>query len=333
MNKYLLLYVFILSTISKSISQCCSPGNPAGGIGTQGVMEKKAGQVMLFYKGGYSDTYYGGQIGGNKPITNDPGWIPAVKNANYNFAGLNFRFGVSNRLTIESDLGYFINKTQNYNDGILPSQFKGWGLTDLAFQLKLLVLKKREWEITPAAGIKIPIGPTEMKGKDGTTIPLVLQPTTGAFAYTGGLLIYKGFPEKHLRFFLEGKFEYPTLTKITGIDYKYGNSYFASFIATYSFAKKWVAIIQVRNENRERDIKYENPTRIIYSTGSHKIFIVPQINYSINDDWNILLLADVPIYQYYYGKQLGTKFAIGISIFKKFNIKQKPSDKTEVVNP
>ena len=313
---------FILST-AKSIAQCCSPGNPAGGIGTQGVMEKNEGKISFFYKAGYSDTYFGGSIGGAKPVGYDPSWIPAVKNANYNFAGINFRFGITNRLTVENDIGYFINKTQNYNSGIIPEQLKGYGLTDLALQMKFLIIKKREWEITPAAGIKIPVGPTEQKGKDGTIIPIDLQPTTGAFAYTVGLLIYKGFPHKHFRFFLEGKIESPQLTKVTSIDYRYGNSYFTSFIATYSFAAKWIAIVQVRNENRDRDIKYENPARVIYSTGSHKIFLVPQINYSLGNDWNILFLADIPVYQYYYGKQLGTKFAFGISVSKKISIKQK----------
>lgn len=318
--KYLAFSILTVGGLfNKCYTQCCSPGNPAGGIGPQGVMEKKLARVALLYKGGYSNTYYGGNIGGSKPISaDDPSFIPAVKNANYNFVGLNFRFGITDKLTIENDFGYFINKTQNYISGILPQKLKGYGLTDLGTQLKLQVLKKSEWEIVPGIGIKVPVGPTEQLAEDGTIMPLELQPTTGAFYYTASLLLYKGFPEKHLRFFLDLKSELSTVTKVSQIDYKYGNAFFFSLYTSYSFPKTTI-LIQIRSENRTQDIKYENPSRIIYSTGSSKVFFVPQINYKLNAKWDVMAFADFPVYQYYKGKQLASLFAAGISIFRLIN--------------
>lgn len=308
-------------------AQCCSPGNPAGGIGATSVMEKNNLRLFSLYKYGYSDTYYGGNIGGSKPVTNDPNWVSAVKNANYNFLGISFLYGISNKITLESDLGYFINKTQNYIDGILPSQHKGYGLTDLRIATKLLLFKRNNWEIIPSAGLRIPLGPTDQKGKDGTVIPTDLQPTTGTTAYLVNFLLYKGFLSKHLRFFLEGKAEFNQLVKVSNVNYKYGNTLFVSFIGTYSFAEKWIFIAQFRNENRAKDVKYDVQTKEIFSTGSKKLFFVPQINYSPNKKNNILLFVDIPVYQYYNGKQLASKYAVGITYSRLFSfLKPQPEN-------
>lgn len=326
-HPFLIFFLIFLSLQSDYMrAQCCSPGNPSGGIGATSVMEKNNLRIFSFYKYGYSNTYYGGNIGGSKTITDDPSWIPAVKNADYNFAGVNFLYGISNKITLESDLGYFINKTQNYIDGILPSQHKGYGLTDLRITTKLLLLKRREWEFMPSLGLRIPLGPTDQKGKDGTVIPLVLQPTTGTTAYLVNFLLYKGFLSKHLRFFLDGRAEFNQLTKVSNVNYKYGNSLFLSFIGTYSFREKWVFIAQFRNENRAKDIKYDVQTKEIFSTGSKKLFFVPQINYSPNKKNNILLFVDIPVYQYYNGKQLSSKYAFGISYSRVFSFLKPKSE-------
>ena len=134
--------IILISTSSlKVFSQCCSPGNPAGGIGAQSILEKNTAKISLIYKGGYSDTYFGGVPGSYKPISlNDgTGFFPAVKNANYNFTGISFRFGVTDKVTMESDLGYFINKTQNYAEGLIPTRQIGFGLTDFNLNFRARV--------------------------------------------------------------------------------------------------------------------------------------------------------------------------------------------------
>lgn len=326
--QFLIIFLGFLLLQSDSLrGQCCSPGNPAGGIGAAGVMEKNNLKFLTFYKYGYSDTYYGGNIAGSKPIEkNDPTFVAAVKNANYNYAGINFAYGISDKITLESDLGYFINKTQNYIDGILPSQHKGYGLTDLRITTKLLLLKRREWEFMPSLGLRIPLGPTDQKGSDGTFIPTDLQPTTGTTAYLLNILLYKGFLSKHLRFFLDGRAEFNQLTKVSNVNYKYGNTLFVSFIGTYSFSEKWIFIAQFRNENRAKDIKYDVQTKEIFSTGSKKLFFVPQVNYSPNKKNNILLFVDIPVYQYYNGKQLASKYAFGISYSRVFSFLKPKSE-------
>lgn len=318
-----LIFILVLLLFNGDylMGQCCSPGNPLGGIGASGIMEKNHLKTLMLYKTGYSDTYFGGNIGGSRPITNDPSYIPAVKNANYNYTGFNLMYGISKKITLESEFGYFLNKTQNYIDGILPSNQKGYGLTDFGVTIKRLMLKRNEWELISGIGLRIPLGSTEQKGKDGAVIPLDLQPTTGANAYRINFLLYKGILNKHLRFFLEGKAEFNQLTKVASVNYKYGNTLFVSFISTYSFSEKWVFIAQFRNENRARDIKYGSLTTEIFSTGSKKVFFVPQVNFSPNNKTNILFFVDIPLYQYYNGKQLASKFATGITYSRTFSPK------------
>ena len=328
--KKILPIVLVIASSLKVFSQCCSPGNPAGGIGAQSVLEKNTAKISLIYKGGYSDTYFGAVHGSSKPISlNDgTGFFPSVKNANYNFAGISFRFGVTDIVTVESDLGYFINKTQNYAEGLIPTQQKGYGLTDFNLNFKVRVFKKNEFEITPTFGLKIPTSNKKQFGNNGIRIPLDLQSTNAAFALRLGLLLYKGFPEKHLRFFLEGKEELSKQTKVDQFNYNYGNIYFISWFTTWSFTTRWTAVVQFRNEFRNKDIQYENPPREIYSTGSNKLFLVPQLNYSFNNDWDISLFADVPLYQYYNGKQLATKFAAGLQVSIKLVFKSKEKKST-----
>lgn len=319
------LLLFLMTQSRQIFSQCCSPGNPTGGIGVYSLLEKNIAKLSLIYKGGYSDTYYGGVKGGSKPISpNDgSGFIPSVKNANYNFTGLSFRFGLSDKVTLESDLGYFVNKTQNYVEGFIPARQNGFGLTDLNLSFKVGVLRKHEFEIIPAFGFKIPTSTKKQSNNNGIRIPLDLQPTNGAFAWRLGLLLYKGFPEKHLRFFLESKAEWPQLAKVDQYDYRYGNIYFLSVFTTWSFTTHWTAILQFRDEYRTKDIQYENPPREIYSTGSNKIFLAPQLNYAFDSGWDISLFTDIPVYQFYNGKQLSTKWGAGLQISKKLAFKSK----------
>ncbi len=194
-------------------------------------------------------------------------------------------------------------------------------MTDFNLNFKVRVFKKNEFEITPAFGLKIPASNKNQFYNNGIRIPLDLQPTNGAFALRFVLLLYKGFPEKHLRFFFEGKAEWPQLAKVDQFDYSYGNIYFLTGSTTWSFTPHWTAIMQLRNEYRTKDIQFENPPRKIYSTGSNKLFLTPQINYTFNKGWDISLFADVPLYQYYYGKQLSSKLGAGLQISKKIVFK------------
>jgi hypothetical protein len=60
----------------------------------------------------------------------------------------------------------------------------------------------------------------------------------------------------------------------------------------------WTTILQLRNEFRGKDNIND---RIVESTGGYSLHLMPQINYTIKEKWNISLIGNIPLYQYFNG--------------------------------
>src|SRR5690554_4535715 len=104
-----LFFVLFLFINFKAEAQCfASPGNPVAGSANVGVLQQRIFRLVLFHKFSYSDSYYSGSK------FNEYNFPAAIKNANYNYSGLSLAYGLKPKLSLELDLGYFINKTQNY---------------------------------------------------------------------------------------------------------------------------------------------------------------------------------------------------------------------------
>lgn len=285
-------------------AQCCSPGNPIGGTGNLGVL--MAGEAKLVVNYGYSNS--GGYYDGSKPTS--PYFVKA---GYFNHASVGFFYGISDRLTIDAEATYFINKVQKYVEGIFPARRKGYGLGDVSFVVnyKLFGKRWRWWEVTSGIGLKIPAG-THRQKNEGALLPLDVQPTTGAVDFIHTLFLYKGYPAKKLRFFLTNRIE---LRNENAEGYRYGNLYATSFFVSYNLGLRWDATLQVRSEFREKDVR---PTGKIPVTGSRKFFVAPQISYSFNQTFSLTALVGLPVYQYYNREQLASTYGVGIAVIKKF---------------
>jgi len=309
---FILCFSFLLFHYN-GFSQCCSPGNPVGGTGNLGVLAKDEMKIMATYRHSYSGKY----MDGSKVY--EPYF---VETGYFNHTGFLFAYGVSNRVTLEIESGYFISKGQSYVEGIIPAKKKGYGLTNISFTPKVMLLNKNDWEITMGLGLKYPIGAYN-KAFNGAIAELDIQPSTGAVDYIHTLFISKEYLAKHLRFFLYNRVEIKTANPL---QYKYGNLYSTSFYMSYSASFRWDLITQVRSEIRSKD---ERPGQVspydiqkIPISGSKKVFIAPQINYNINESMNISILVDLPIYQYYNKQQLASSYSMLLSITKKFKKKE-----------
>jgi len=312
MKKVLIVLSLIITTPFAIFSQCCSPGTPIGGEANQGVLDAKTLKILTFLKSSSSNDYYAGdQI--TKPSLLDKG--------GFNFLGFNLSYGINNRLTIDSELGYFINKTQEYLFG--NYQLTGSGLSDISFitKYKAYFNKDKQLEVVSGIGIKIPIGQYQQRS-EGVLLPIDVQPTNGAYGYIISIFIYKGYIEKNLRFFLTSRATIAphdvAYTEINPVKYyNYGDLYTFSLFTSYNLSVKWNVILQTRYELRTQD-KYKFGNESNYqpftSSGGHKFFLVPQINYNILPKWYLSLLFDYPVYQYYNMKQLGTGYAFGVNI-------------------
>ena len=304
-------------------AQCCSPGNPIGGTSALGVNDEHSWQIFLNYRYGYAGRYFEG----NKPSTTQ-----FIQDGQFNHMGGVVAYGLSKRLTLEGEFGYFINKTQRYVEGIIPSSQNGSGLTDLNLLLKLNLWRSEleEWEITTALGGKIPLG-NNQQSDQGILLPRDLQPTTGAFDFIHSLFLYKGFLSRKFRTFLL------TRTEIKGrsLDqYQYGHFFASSFFASYSAGLKWVLIGQIRGEIRGRDsrpvsgggIPLPNNREQLIPTGSQKLFIIPQISYSLTPELQLSTLVELPLYQNYNDKQLSSTVAVMLSLGYRFGETQINTD-------
>jgi hypothetical protein len=293
-------------------SQCCSPGNPLGGYGNNGTLNSRVVKFYAQYKYSYSGIYKNG----DKLYTGDTkDFRRSVQDGAYNFVGLGAAWGISERLTLESETGYFINKIQNHVQGVIPEQQRVYGFTDLSILVKPAFYKKREIEFTPAFGLKMPLGRYDQQYQN-SILPADLQPTTGAVNYLAGFFLYKGFLKKHLRVFMIGRYEFP---RTNPLEIKYGNAYIHSLFFSYSASMKISFALQIRSECRERDRAVYVGGGAFYSSGSNKLFIVPQLTYAFDPKWDVSLFSDLPVYQYYNGYQLGNTFAVAVMVSAKFN--------------
>ncbi len=304
-----LITILIFIFFSKlAYSQCLSSANPIGGTNNLLVLEKKTFRFISFHRFNYGDQHY---------EENKRSDFDLIKSANYNYLGTILGFGISDKFTIETETGYFINKTQIYN--VTPAyQLRGYGFSNIIISAKYGFLADhfKRLYYSANAGIKIPSS-TKPKSSKGVELPVEVQPTIGSYGMVIQSFLVKENSGKGLRFFLTNRFESNLPNKK---EFQLGTSVFTSvFISKhlmYSWIKSdWTVILQMRNEIRFKD-KREN--KLIESSGGVLFILSPQINYSLKEKWNISLLADMPVYQYLYGIQLVTKFGITIGLTRDF---------------
>jgi hypothetical protein len=168
-------------------AQCfASPGNPVAGSANIGVLQQRISRMVVFHKFSYSDTYYAGS---NKVDYNFP---TAIENANYNYSGISFGYGLKPKLTLEVEAGYFFNKTQNYR--YIDYKLRGFGLSNAVFSAKYNIHKNvdKKTEITVAGGVKVPFR-LKPQVVDGVRLDIDVQPSTGNFGFNLQALFVKEF--------------------------------------------------------------------------------------------------------------------------------------------
>ena len=309
------VFLFLTAITQPIFSQCCSPGNPLGGANSLGVNTEDSWQLFVNYRYGYSGKYFEG---------NRPSETQFIRNGNFNYLGLIAAFGLTDRLTLEAETGFFINKTQSYVEGIIPEKLIGNGLTDLNLLARFSFWKDpvREMEFNSGIGIKIPLGSYQKKYQ-GALLTRDLQPTTGSYDFVHTAFFYKGFLPQKLRLFIANRIE---IKGNNPDQYRYGNFWTTSAFLSYSSGPRWIFVGQIRTEFRGRDsrplsgngIPVDNERELVLPSGSQKLFLVPQISFAFSTSTYLSLLADIPVYQYYNDKQLANTMAITLSFRKVF---------------
>jgi hypothetical protein len=301
----LLCFLFFVSHLlwrgggGEAHAQCCS-ANPVAGSVNIGILTKNTLRSIIYYRYRFSDKYFEGSKRSD---------FNAVKNANYNFIGSILAYGISNKVTIETELGYYLNKSEVLNTEP-PYTIKGTGFYNGVSSLKYNILKNTI-ELTAGAGLKFPFT-TKQQEKDGVQLPQTVQPSTGAFGFVGQIFFSKTWLPKRTRLFFIHRTE---INGTNSVEYQFGNLYSNSVFVSKSFNNHWTGIIQFTSEIRERDMR-ENKT--IAASGGYTFFLSPQINYTLKEKWNISLLTSIPVYRYFNGTQLGGDKSFSVNVTRDF---------------
>lgn len=310
MKIYFLIIVYLFCLVNTQISnaQCCAFGTPTAGTTNVGTVPEEEFRITAFFRNSTSEDYY---FGRNK--MEDYG---SVKTADYNYLGLSIAYGLIDKLTLETEFGYFLQKKQTVYITRTPENTKdvtNSGLNNMVLSAKYNILDDEDLDLewTLGAGVKIPLE-TEEQSKDGVIYNIDMQTSTRAWGGVFQSYLKKAFSDIDLNLYLTNRIEFNGKDKE---DYRFGNSYSTALFASKKIIPNLIGILQFRHEIKEKDTEPEIRT----NTGSTIMFISPQLSYKYNE-FNIAVLYDYPFYKNYYAPQLAVKQAFSINLSYQFGI-------------
>lgn len=308
-------YIFITFTclicfsVFNAAGQCCSAGNPMGGDDSYDGLNKNNLRIYTFYKNSLSKDYYHFE----KKYD-----IPYVQKSYYDYGNLSLTYGLFSRLSLHTELGYFIDKAQEVNINKENEKIKAKGLGDLGLNIRYVVIKtvKPISQLVFSAGIKAPIGSFKEE-IDGVTIPLSLQPSSGAFKYNASTFYFRKRNDRKFGWNSFIHYEISQTIEQGYLIYRYGNYFQFALAGIYTISKNFNFIANTKLEWREKDTRELGIK--IESTGSRVIFFNPQLMYSFKSKWAIIIMSDIPMYKYVNGYQLTNKFSIQAGLRTNFS--------------
>jgi hypothetical protein len=311
LNKYHISFLIALTLFSITTkSQCLMSVNPVGGTENLLTLEKNSLRLITFYKYGQGTQYLEGSKKSDYNF---------IDKSFYHYVSANAGYGITNRLTLETEIGYFLNKTQIFNT-IPQNKLSGSGFSSIIPSLKYNFYTNHVLRLyySASAGIKIP-GSREPKQENNVELPIDLQPTLGAFGAVFNSILVKENSERGMRFFVTNRLD---INGTNTNNYQQGisliNAFYISKHLMAPYIKgDWTAILQVRNEIRNHDLINKQEKE---SSGSVLFFVVPQINYVLKEKTYLSLMTDIPVYQSFNGTQMGAGPSITVSVSRAFGL-------------
>ncbi|MBA3664613.1 MAG: hypothetical protein H0W61_10440 [Bacteroidetes bacterium] len=304
------IFIFFLSIVpGYYFSQCCGGCNPIGGNTNQGTLPKYMLQVNGYHRNAYSQGYM------EKDHSSD---FKFVKNAQSNYEGLQVGYGLSKRLTVDLETGYYLNRSQYFQIYGYNYSLNGFGGSSFTFSGRYNILKDtvRDIEFTGGIGIKVPWS-TKPLVTNGVELSEDVQPSNGAYGVVVRTFFLKEFDKAEFKFFLINTVN---INSTNPKAYKEGNTYLSALFFSKKVAKRITAIFQIRNEIREHSYRDK---LVVTSSGGCRFIFIPQLNYTIKKNYNLSLLYELPFYQYYNGIQLRDVYAISINLNMRFMLNKK----------
>lgn len=328
--RYLFSIAFFFLVIFVHSQSCCSggSGSPIAGGVSQGVLQKNQVEFAANYQ------YFGS--GKFKALSSDTAPLVNYLSSNYIYGRV--AFGLTKELTMSVETGYFVDKTEialGKKDTISSS-----GIGDLIlfprYNIIIRNTEKTRTEVTVGLGYKMPLGtyndsfvvyqnPKTLQ-KYYTYSPPTVQPTTGSQDFIFYGFLYRGYPHKNFRVFANLLY---IKKGWNPLGQKFGDYASVGLFVSQSFFKKVGVTLQLRGEWIDK-MKYNQNVDMlalynidVNSTGSKKIFFMPQLNFTIHDNFFVYALYEYPLYQYVNRVQIVSQHLATAGITYRFNLKQK----------
>jgi len=298
MKRVALLLLISCTTPPVLRSQCpsCIGGaavgglTPVGGTVNVGVLREGFGRASAYYRFSSGNT----TLAGSARAESGP-----VSSYRTHYLGLSLAYGISNRLTVESEIGYFPRKIQDFNGQTAA----GSGLSHLMPAVKYNVCfdLAQEVEFTAGLGVRIPLLVQE------SDLPQHVLPSSGAYAAVPQLFLHKGWKRHGFRLILNHRSDFNAENRLA---YRYGAAFITSLHAVKLLSGDLSGLLELRHEYRKADAFQGT---LLTDTGGEIIAVAPQLNL-VTGDLNISVVFDLPLYRYYNGCQLANDFSFALNL-------------------
>jgi hypothetical protein len=296
-------------------AQCCGGGAHIGGNIFLGTLGKGYLQVNANFRQAHSEGYMENDWNSN---------FKFVRDAGSRHTGLQLGYGITKRFTLDFETGYFINRTQNFEIGNYRFSQTGYGLSSLtlAGRFNVFKLKESELEWTAGMGVRVPWS-KERQMQNGVELSEDVQPNNGSYGFVFRSFLAKEFDDIHANIFLINSVSVNTMNDK---EYREGNTYISTLLYGQQIVHNLTGIIQIRNEIRDRAVRYGNE---VFSSGGFRFTLVPQLNYTIQNKYNIAIIYEQPIYRYYNGIQLKDRYAFSVNLNILLPVTKKAKEECE----
>jgi hypothetical protein len=307
---------------------CCSggSGSPIAGGTSQGVLYKGQAEAGVTFQ--YVST--------NKFMSGDRPASYYLDNYNSRYLYSRLAYGVTERLTLSLESGYFLNKTQvglNKRDTISSHGF-GDFIIFPRYNVYSHNTEKTRNEITLGLGWKIPVGKhldstvvyTDAFGKDYyTPKPPAVMTTTGSNDFIFYAFGYRGYPASKFRVFTSALYVHKGWNSL---GQKFGDYASLSIYAGKTFLKRFGGTVELKGEWIDRMDYVKGIDMLVlynldvHSTGSKKILVAPQLSYNYKDFY-AFVLTEIPLYQYINGTSIASERLITTGAAYRFQATRK----------
>ncbi len=332
------LCIFVLAAIltllaaGSSLAQCCAVGggNPLAGDGSIGVLAENQFEFNANYQ--YVNT--------GKFLTEDKPDDNFLKQYSSSYLFTRFAYGLSERLTMSVEMGYWLDKHQ---EGLRERDtYRSNGIGDLILFPRYNIIKagghNRFTELSFGLGIKIPMGSYNdsighlepFSGETFYTVkPLAVQASSGAQDVLVTLFYSRLIPGSRLKLSASGLYilkgwnpQGEKLGNYASMGIFVSRSFFEALNLSLQFKGEWISSMQINPDLLMVSVPNYDPE----ATGSRKFFVSPQLSYLFANRLTAFAQSEIPVYQYVNKTQIASQIQITFGLIYRFMLPSKAAE-------